>query len=105
MARWDGGPRSVPQALPRVRLAGAAGALREERGELLRDVPDWGSNLRGPRAVAPPQGRLAALARRMGGAAGRVVCRQVAEHGGVVGPRAGCVHGVLGVRYREHCVA
>ncbi len=65
---WDGGARAVPAAVPGVRRAGAADPLRRQRDRLLRPLPDRGQAAGGPRPVAAAQGRLAALARRAGGA-------------------------------------
>ena len=55
----DGGARPLPPAVPGVRLAGAAHRARRERDQLLRALSDRRAAARGPRAVAPAQGRLA----------------------------------------------
>src|SRR5207237_3620878 len=57
----DGGARSLPQALPCLRRAGAAHSLRRERGELLPPLPDGWKNTRRPLHVAAPQEGLAAV--------------------------------------------
>src|SRR5207245_11521132 len=65
----DGGARSLPQALPCLRRAGAAHSLRRERGELLPPLPDGWKNTRRPLHVAAPHEGLAAL---VGGVGGKV---------------------------------
>src|ERR1700752_3983135 len=55
--------------MSRMRLTGAADRARGERDELLRDLSDEWPPAGGSRAVASAQGRLAAHARRDGGAA------------------------------------
>src|SRR6267378_5485470 len=72
----DGGARQVQGALPRLRLARSAHPLRGQRGELLRDLPDGRTSARRPLAVAPAQGRLAAVAGRVGSQARRMSIRR-----------------------------
>src|SRR5467141_2641741 len=62
----DGGARQIQGALPRLRLARSAHPLRGQRGELLRDLSDGRQGPRRSLVVAPAEGRLAALARRVG---------------------------------------
>ena len=57
--RRDGRPRPLPQAVPGVRLAGAAHRVRGQREQLLREVPDRGQAAGRPLAVAADEGRLA----------------------------------------------
>src|SRR5262249_42282653 len=66
LPRRDGGPRTLRQALPRVRSAGPAHRLRRERNQLLRALPDRRTDPRRPRAVAIAEEELAALDRRAG---------------------------------------
>src|SRR5437879_13791529 len=64
LSRRHGGARAISQALPGVRLAGAAHRVRGERDQLLRALPDWRQDPRRPRPLAPAQSELAALDRR-----------------------------------------
>src|SRR6266851_7446491 len=62
----DGRARPVPPAVPGVRIAGAADPVREQRGELLRQVPDGRAAARRSVALAAPEAGLATLAGRAG---------------------------------------
>src|SRR5439155_22293644 len=64
----DGRAWPVPQAVPRMRIAGATYPLRRKRGELLCHLPDGRPAARGPLPVAAPEAGLATLARGVGGA-------------------------------------
>jgi hypothetical protein len=59
--RAHGGARPLRQALPRVRLAGAAHRVRGERIELLRALPDGRKAARRPGAFVAAQEELAAI--------------------------------------------
>src|SRR5207247_9054476 len=67
----DGRAWPVPQAVPRMRIAGATYPLRRKRGELLCHLPDGRPAARGPIPVASPEAGLATLARGVGGGSPR----------------------------------
>ena len=73
-----GRARTVPGALSRLRIAGSADRLRQQRGQLLRHLSDQRQGPRRPSHVETAQGRLAANARGMGGEGDGLVERQSA---------------------------
>jgi formamidopyrimidine-DNA glycosylase len=66
----DGGPWQVRPPLPGLRCPDPAHRPCHQRDELLRALPEWRPPARRSGAVAPAQGRLAAVAGRAGGAPG-----------------------------------
>ena len=65
------------EAVPALRLEGAAHPLRVERDELLPNLPDRRQTARRPRPVAPAARRLAAHARGVGGVEETLGARQL----------------------------
>ena len=66
VSRRHGRARTIRQALSGLRHAGAADSLRRERSQLLSDLSDRRQAAGRSIAVAPAEGRLAALARGTG---------------------------------------
>ena len=60
----DGRPRPLSPAMPAMRHQGPAHPLRQQRNQLLREVPDGRPPARRPRALAPDARGLAAHRRR-----------------------------------------